>query len=379
MRGGLGAYLELLSAHPPDGVAYSTVGGYHTGAEGAACNVALEIALNRLVRPRTIPDSSFRALSLKGSFDLVHVHAQPARLSRLRDTPLVMGEGSNVAVYLLHYLGWEPDRLARAFSRTRGIYRALGIRDRLLATERAAAVYVFSEWAKELSVQYGVDPEKIEVVLPGFPDPSTAPRVEPRDTFTYLLVGTEFERKGGFEVVEAFARVSGRHPEARLVVAGSDPWERNPDRVVHGWVDASRRTAVLAKLEHLEGRGVAKRYGLIPSSRVRDELYPEADAFVMPTRAEGFGLTNVEAMSYGLPVVSTRVGPIPEVIDHERTGLLIEPGDVDALEASMEMLIADRDWARRMGDSARQAFIDRYTLDQLHRRIQALYRRALDA
>ena len=135
---------------------------------------------------------------------------------------------------------------------------------------------------------------------------------------------------------------------------------------------------MLDKLEALTRRGLAEHHPLVPSSRVRNEFYPAADAFVMPTRAEGFGLTTVEAMSYSLPVVSTRVGAIPEVIEDGQTGLLIEPGDVDALEAAMEGLIADRTSARRMGDSAREVFLSRYTLGQFHARIQDLYRRAAE-
>ena len=99
-----------------------------------------------------------------------------------------MGEGSNVAVYLLEYLGWDPDRLEAAFKRTRAIYRALGVRDRLLMTDRAAAVYVFSQWAKAVSEQYGVDPAKLEVLPPGFPTPEPVAR-DHRDTFTSCLLG----------------------------------------------------------------------------------------------------------------------------------------------------------------------------------------------
>ena len=59
-------------------------------------------------------------------------------------------------------------------------------------------------------------------------------------------------------------------------------------------------------------------------------MYPAADAFVMPTLAEGFGFTNVEAMSHALPVISSRLGPIEEIVAHGETGLLVEPGDVTA-------------------------------------------------
>ena len=56
------------------------------------------------------------------------------------------------------------------------------------------------------------------------------------------------------------------------------------------------------------------------------ELYPQADVFVMPSLAEGFGFTNIEAMSVGLPVISSNIGPMPEVVADGESGLLVAAG-----------------------------------------------------
>jgi glycosyltransferase involved in cell wall biosynthesis len=375
-EGGEGVYLNLLRGNPPPGVTYESVGGFHTGAEGAPCSVAWEVALNRLVRPMTIPDAGFRALRLSGSFDLVHVHAHPVRLAGLGETPLVMSEGSSSAVYLGEYLGWDAGRLARHFRRTRSVYRALGLHDRLLALDRVDRAYVFSDWARDVNTRWGADTSKLEVVAPGFPVPPPVSPA-PRDTFTFLFVGGDFERKGGFDLVEAFECVSRRHPEVRLTLVGTDPGERNPDRLIHGWVGEGRRDRVLARLEELERGGLVSRYGSMAWQDVRKSLYPDADAFVMPSLAEGFGFANVEAMSFGLPVISSAVGPIPEVVADGRTGLLVPPGDIDELAAAMIRLVSDRDRARAMGQAGREAFRDRFTLDAFRDRLAAIYERAL--
>lgn len=375
MRGGEGVYIGLLRGNPPAEVAYATVGGFHTGVEGAPCNVPLEIALNRLVRPMTIPDIGIRALRMRGSFDLVHAHAHPVRLAGLGETPLVMSEGSSSAVYLGDYLGWDARRLASRFRRTRRIYGILGLHDRLLALDRVNRAYVFSEWAREVNLRWGADPGKLEVVAPGFPVPPPLFH-DQRDTFTFLFVGGDFERKGGFDLVEAFELVSREHPHARLVVV-ADPGERNPDRLIHGWVAEARRGRVLAKLEALERQGTASRHVGVGRQEVLEAFYPGADAFVMPTLAEGFGFTNVEAMSFGLPVISSAVGPIPEVVADGRTGLLVPPGQVDALADAMNRLVSDPDAARAMGEAGREAFLDRFTLDAFRDRLAAVYERAL--
>ena len=95
------------------------------------------------------------------------------------------------------------------------LYRLLGVHDRLLNMSRVSRVYVFSEWAKAVNVRWGADPTKIDVVYPGFPTPAEIDRSR-RDEFRFLFVGTDFERKGGFEVVEAFAALSREFPAARL-------------------------------------------------------------------------------------------------------------------------------------------------------------------
>jgi glycosyltransferase involved in cell wall biosynthesis len=374
---GEGVYLSLVRGNPPPNVAYTSVGGFHTGADGARCNRGLEIALNRVVRPITIPDIGFRALRLRHSFDLVHSHAHPLHLSGLGGTPLVMSENASSAVYLGDYLGWDARRLATRFRRTRRIYRILGLHDRLLALDRVNRIYVFSEWAREVNLRWGADPDKLDVVPPGFPLPPPVSR-ERGETFTFLFVGGDFERKGGFDLVDAFELVSRRDPRARLTLV-TDPSERNPDRLIHGWVSDARRHRVLAKLADLERQGIASHHVGVARGEVLKSFYPAADAFVLPTRAEGFGFTNVEAMSFGLPVISSTVGPIPEIVAEGETGLLVPPGDVKALADAMTRLVSDPEAARAMGEAGRGAFLNRFTLDHFHQQLAAVYRQALSA
>jgi glycosyltransferase involved in cell wall biosynthesis len=317
----------------------------------------------------------FRALALRERFDLVHVHAHPVRLARRGTTPLVMSEGSSSAVYLQDYLGWSDARLERAYARARRVYRALGIHDRLLNLERVSRAYVFSRWARDLNVRWGADPAKLDVVYPGFPSPPPVDR-RGRETFTFLFVGTDFERKGGFEVVEAFAEVAERRPEARLMLVCPDPSLSNPDRAIHSWVAPARKQRVLARLQEMERAGKAVRRPLLPQPALFAEAYPAADAFVMPSHAEGFGFTNVEALSFGLPVVSSTVGAIPETVDSGRTGLLVPPGDVAALVSAMEGLLADPVRARRLGEAGRADFLARFTRDRFRAELARVYREA---
>src|SRR3954454_4186611 len=164
----------------------------------------------------------------------------------------------------------------------------------------------------------------------------------------------------------------------RLVVAGSDPWTPNPDRAIHSWVSAERRERVLATFRDLQQRGLIEHMPLVPAETLHQTVYPGADAFVMPTLAEGFGFTNIEAMSYGLPVVSSTFGPIPEIVEHETTGLLVTPGDIDALGAAMARLAAGRESAARMGAAGRERFLGRWTIEHFRKGLGDFYSRALN-
>jgi glycosyltransferase involved in cell wall biosynthesis len=107
----------------------------------------------------------------------------------------------------------------------------------------------------------------------------------------------------------------------------------------------------------------------------RNELpvyYARADAVVMPSRWEGFGMVAIEAMCCGTPVIASNRGALPEIVRHGRTGLVFDldrPGDlVDVLEH------LDRDELRAMGARARRDFEQRFTAESMNRRLVRVYR-----
>lgn len=375
-HGGAGIHVKTLNDSPPVGIEYELTGPFKQSAPGARCLVHQEVLLNRLVHPFLVPDIGFRALRLDARFDLVHVHAYPVRFSKLGDRPVVFSEGSSSVVYAQDYLGWDRERLRKGFARNRRAFRWLGIHERLPVLEKATRAYVFSEWARSLNAEWGADPDKIDVVYPGFPTPELVPR-EPGEAFRFLFIGRDFERKGGFELLEAFESVLREHPQARLTLVTEDFSVRNPDRLVHSWVPDARRERGLVRLAELERLGSVTRLPLVSREAIMRDVFPAADAFVMATHAEGFGFTNIEAMSFGLPVISSDVGAIPEVVTHEGTGLLVPSGDPAALAGAMCRLLADRELAQRWGAAGREDFLSRFTIAHCQAAVGAVYDKVL--
>jgi glycosyltransferase involved in cell wall biosynthesis len=101
------------------------------------------------------------------------------------------------------------------------------------------------------------------------------------------------------------------------------------------------------------------------------------DAFVLPSGNEGTPVTAIEALASGCPVVATRVGGVPDVVRDGVDGLLVEPGDREALADALARLAADPELRRRMGEAGRERVLPRYAVERLIDDVDGLYRRLL--
>jgi glycosyltransferase involved in cell wall biosynthesis len=152
--------------------------------------------------------------------------------------------------------------------------------------------------------------------------------------------------KGVDVLVRAFALAGRELPEADLVVAG-DGEERG-------------RLECLAAELGIEGR--VRLLGHLPHSEAERAL-SSAWVQAVPSRyEEPFGLVAAEAMMRGTAVVASRIGGLAEVVEHERTGLLVEPGDEHALADAFVRLLSDRELADRMGRLGRERALAEFTI-----------------
>jgi glycosyltransferase involved in cell wall biosynthesis len=222
---------------------------------------------------------------------------------------------------------------------------------------RARHLVTWSAWAKaSLTDEYGVPPEKVTVIPPGVETCVEAPRRGAAGGPVRLLfVGGDFARKGGAVLLDAFQRVraaAGRGPrdlELHLVTGAVVPPE--PGLVVHN--------------------------GLSPNSPQLKALYQSADIFCLPTEADCLPVALAEAGAYGLPLVSTRVAAIPELVKEGETGLLVPPGDAEALAGALEALIGDVPLRRRLGEGARQVVRARFDAETNTRHLLALIKQVI--
>ncbi len=161
------------------------------------------------------------------------------------------------------------------------------------------------------------------------------------------------------DVVDTFAKIVSGVP-ARLVMVGD-----GPDRP-----RAERRATEL---------GIRDEVVFLGKHQSVQELVACADLFLLPSETESFGLAALEAMACGVPVVASRTGGLPEVVDDGETGFLHDVGDVDAMAATGLRLLTDEALHARTAEAARRAAVDRFSAESIVPRYEALYRRILAA
>ena len=199
-------------------------------------------------------------------------------------------------------------------------------------------------------------------------EPATAAEAAPRSSrpdtapFRLLFVGRLVERKGVTHLLDALPTLRARRA-VELDVVGDGPLR-----------------AELATRARELGLGDVVRFpGFLPERELGD-LFARADTFVLPAvedakgDVEGLGVVLIEALVHGLPVVASESGGIVDIVQHERTGLLVPPGDAAALAAALERLATDPMLRERLARAGRQHARVTFSWDGIIDRLVELYR-----
>lgn len=232
-----------------------------------------------------------------------------------------------------------------------------------LILEKQSVVLVLSQsWASYVK---SIAPRATVTVLPNYvvvPD-----RVEyeqegtsPRASVDVLYLGVINAAKGIYDLLQAFKIALEGSPDLRLIIGGKGEVEQAQayarqlgieSRVVFaGWVTGQQKTALLR----------------------------QAQIFVLPSYNEGLPISILEAMSWRLPIISTRVGGIPEVVREGQDGLLITPGDQQSLAIALMSLSQDFSLRQAMGESARRQIEKHYSKEVVLPVLDDIYRSLLD-
>lgn len=234
-----------------------------------------------------------------------------------------------------------------------------------LACEPISRFIAISEFIKRRLIRVGIAEAKIDVVYNGVDTGRFAPDPGARERLAQDLpiAPGDFVITGAFSLLpwkqpavllDACALLARRGVPVRLLMAGAGP--------------------LLAELQSRSLQlGLAERTHWLGHSGRLETVLQACDVFVLPSIGEAFGNVLAEAMACGVPVVASRSGGIPEIVDHGRTGLLVEPRKPEALATSIETLAHDPDFRTRMGRHGREEVCRRFSVENSTRRTLEIY------
>lgn len=340
-EGGMPAVLRtLLAPRPTTGYRLVFIRTYPRLGEGRRLRTFVR-GLVALARWSRLPGSA-----------LVHVHATVRGSMHRKAVCVVVAKALGLPVVLHVHAGaaeLETFHAAVGPVRRRGLRELMRFADRVLAVSQASA--------DELRDRYGA--RAVEVL----PNPVSVAFVangaepEPDAEEVLYLGGFRNPVKGGELLLAALPALRRIRPEASVTLAGPGELPASARRAVaddarvrwRGWLDDADKAQALAR----------------------------ARVVVLPSTSEGLPIALLEAMAHGKGIVATRVGGIPDVITDGREGLLVAPGDADALATAVAALMADPERSRRLGRCA-LARSRSHAPDVVMDRLDTIYRELLD-
>lgn len=277
---------------------------------------------------------------------LVHAHmyrsAVPATIAaRIAGVPVVT-QVHNVDT-------WESARQVRM--------------DRFLSRWRKAMIGVSEMVRQDIVGTLGLADEKARLIYNGVdlrefapPEDRRAARRQagfPEDAVVVLMAARLVQQKNPAGFVEVARRLAPTHPQAVFAIAGA------------GRLEADVRLQIAQA-------GLEERVRLLGLRQPMAPVYQAADVFVLPSFKEGFSNALIEAMASGLPIVATAVGGAPEALEGGQGGILVPPGDLDALQAAIEKLLSDEALREQKSMEARHR-AQRFSIERMVQDVEALY------
>lgn len=305
------------------------------------------------------PVREIAAVLEERKIDLLHTHGGIAGLygrsaARRVRTPAVVH-----TLHGIHYLHYRNPLLRRLYIILERRYSR--------TTDRLILVCRSDLWRAR---KHRLAPdEKMTVILNGTDiraDTGAAEIARRRDEWGWPagtpVVGTVarlHRQKGVINLLRAAPRILAAFPDARIAVVGEGPQGKSLRR------EADRR-------------GLDDRFFFLGERRDAASLLALFDIFISPALWEGLPFVLIEAAALGKPIIATDVDGVPEVIENGKTGLLVPPGNPDALAEAVVRLLKNKEEARRLGETARVLIPPRFPLRRMVEQTQNLYLDLLD-
>jgi glycosyltransferase involved in cell wall biosynthesis len=173
-----------------------------------------------------------------------------------------------------------------------------------------------------------------------------------------IVLGEIGERKGSYDIVEAAKLI--KHPNIKITMYGSGDIEQVQNLINNNNLNDKLKLGGWIKGEDIKN------------------AYSNADIYILPSYQEGLPMSVLEAMSYGLPIISTPVGGTPDAVENEVNGFLIEPGDYRSLAEKIEFLAENQELRHQMGQKSYEIVKNKFDINIIAQELKNLYNEILN-
>jgi glycosyltransferase involved in cell wall biosynthesis len=222
-----------------------------------------------------------------------------------------------------------------------------------------------SEATKEFVCNFeGINPKKVCVIYNGAGPKKISEKKMTVDrasfgfsktNFVIVTVASLVKNKGHLVIIDAIKNVVKKNSNIKLLIIGDGPLKNELEEYV---IDCQLTS-------HIHFAGIRKNVFA---------LLNLADLFILSTvEREGLGVSIIEAMSMGVPVIGTSIGGIPEMIENQVNGLLVPPGNSCKLAVAIEILVEDNDQRKKMVKQGKKIYEQKFTASKMLKQIELLY------
>ena len=276
-------------------------------------------------------------------YDIVHIHlSEPP--SALRKSIFVLWAKILNKKVIAHFHAFSPETTID--SKFRKVYGFI--------FSKADCVIVLSEyWQKALDTTFQLG-DKVKVIYNPCTSEVTASEYKKKKQILYA--GTVNARKGYSDLIKAFAEIAMKHPDWKIVFAGNGEVE--------------------------QGKKLAQELNIAPQTEflgwingdAKDKAFKESMIFCLPSYAEGFPMAVLDAWAYGLPVITTPVGGIPDIAKDGKNLLLFNPGDIHALAMQMDRLISNEKLRWVLSEESFKLSTTTFNIETINEEVENIYK-----
>lgn len=284
------------------------------------------------------------ALVIMPFYDIVHIHFSEPK-SAMRKTIFFRMAKIYHKKTIVHFHSFSTETTINSNYRPRYEY---------IFTSSDRVVVLSEYWQKAICKEFGLKEKKVKILYNPCPTIPLQGTTE-KGTNNILYAGTITARKGYSDMIKAFAKIAPKYKNWEIVFAGNGEVEQGKN--IAAELGINDQTEFLGWV----------------SGDAKDKAFRDASILCLPSYAEGFPMAVLDAWAYGLPVITTPVGGIPDVAKNGENMLLFNPGDIDKLAEQMEKMIVDTNLRKKISDASVNFAKYKFNINTINEQLGQLY------